>query len=583
MTSTLTPQTRQAASRRVDPVTLQVLVSRLSGIVQEMQESVFRTGYSTIIRESHDASCMLMDANGDVIGSHAVAPLHAGSLMATARAFIKAFGDTMAPGDAYITNHPYQSGVAHSVDMAVVTPVFYDGRLIAFSGGIAHKSDLGGVIPGTGYGQARELFQEGIMYPPLRLIRRGEWVRDVEAILRANSRTPDLVMGDIRGQVGVARLGEQRLAETVEKYGLPTVLGAFEDIHNIAEERLRAEIASWPDGTFESEAFVDTDGISLDRRIRYHVRVEKVGDRIHFDFSGCDDQVVGPINIRPPLANATIYFALTAFIDPSLPINGGVARVVEATYREGSVLNARYPAAHNTYMASTVAMAEISLQALSNFVPDRRHAGNGGVGGQMIAGTRPDGSPFVQYELVGSAYGGSARRDGASGIEVLLSNGHTAPIEIVESEYPTRVQRFELIPDSGGPGLHRGGLSIRRVYDVRTDDAQWTLRGGRHEVPAFGIDGGKPGRVGSAIRNPGKPDAASQPSRFSRVFLKTGDIAQLEKAGGGGFGDPRQRAFEQVLEDVIDGYVTRASAIADYGADPLRLDAAVAAWESAGA
>jgi N-methylhydantoinase B len=205
MTSTLPPRT----TRRVDPVTLQVLVSRLSGIVQEMQESVFRTGYSTIIRESHDASCMLMDANGDIVGSHAVAPLHAGSLMATARAFKATFGADMAPGDAYITNHPYMSGVAHSVDMAVITPVFYDGALIAFSGGIAHKSDLGGVIPGTGYGQARELFQEGIMYPPVRLVRAGEWVRDVETVLRANSRTPDLIMGDIRGQLGVARLGER--------------------------------------------------------------------------------------------------------------------------------------------------------------------------------------------------------------------------------------------------------------------------------------------------------------------------------------------------------------------------------------
>jgi N-methylhydantoinase B len=579
MTSTLPPRT----TRRVDPVTLQVLVSRLSGIVQEMQESVFRTGYSTIIRESHDASCMLMDANGDIVGSHAVAPLHAGSLMATARAFKATFGADMAPGDAYITNHPYMSGVAHSVDMAVITPVFYDGALIAFSGGIAHKSDLGGVIPGTGYGQARELFQEGIMYPPVRLVRAGEWVRDVETVLRANSRTPDLIMGDIRGQLGVARLGERRLSDTVDKYGLQTVLDAFADIHDIAAEHLRTEIASWPDGAFESEAFVDTDGIDLDRRIRYHVRVEKKGDRLHFDYSGCDDQVIGPINIRPALADATVYFALTAFVDPALPINGGIARIIDTTYREGSVLNARYPAAHNTYMASTVAMCEIALQALSNFAPAKRHAGNGGVGGQIIAWTRPDGSPFVQYELVGSAYGGSAKRDGASGIEVLLSNGHTAPIEIVESEYPTRVKRFELIQDSGGPGLHRGGLSIRRVYDIRTDDAQWTLRGGRHEVPAFGIDGGKPGRVGSAVRNPDTPEAASQPSRFSRVFLKTGDTARLEKAGGGGFGDPRARPFDAVVDDVIDGYVSRASAIADYGVDAKRLDDAVAAWVGAAA
>lgn len=577
MASTSTLATAPSA-RRVDPVTLQVVASRLSGIVQEMQDSIFRTGYSTIVRESHDASCMLMDANGDVIGSYTAAPLHAGSLMETVRAFRRVFGETIRPGDVYITNHPYQSGVAHSVDMGVVAPVFHDGRLIAWSGGIAHKSDLGGVIPGTGYGQARELFQEGIMYPPVRLIAGGVWVRDVETILRANSRTPELVMGDIRGQVGVARLGEHRLIETVAKYGLDTVLGVFADLHDLAERRLRSAIVAWPDGASEAEAYCDTDGIDLDRRIRYHVRIEKKGDRLHFDYSGSDDQVVGPINIRPALARATIFFALVAFIDPSLPINAGVERVVETTFREGSVLHARYPAAHNTYMASCLAIAEATLQALGTFDPTRRHAGNGGIGGQIIAGTRPDGTPFVQYELVGSAYGGSARNDGASGVDVLLSNGHTAPIEIVESEYPTRVERFELIRDSGGPGRHRGGCSIRRVYRILTDDAQWTLRGGRHEVPAFGLDGGGPGRLGAAIRNPGTPAEARQPSRFSRVFFTSGDVALLEKAGGGGFGDPRTRPFAEVVDDVLDGYVSREAAIRDYGVDASRLDAAIADW-----
>jgi N-methylhydantoinase B len=578
MTTTLQP--RRSATRRVDPVTLQVVASRLSGIVQEMQESIFRTGYSTIVRESHDASCMLMDTNGDVIGSYTAAPLHAGSLMETVRAFKRVFGETMTPGDVYITNHPYQSGIAHSVDMAVVAPIFHEGQLIGWSGGIAHKSDLGGVIPGTGYGQARELFHEGIMYPPVRLVRAGAWVRDVETVLRANSRTPELIMGDIRGQVGVAHLGERRLRETIDKYGLETVLGVFADLHDIAEERLRSAIAAWPDGSAEAEGFCDTDGIDLERRIRYHVRVEKKGDRLHFDYSGSDDQVIGPINIRPSLARATIFFALVAFIDPSLPINGGVDRVVETTFREGSVLHARYPAAHNTYMASCLAIAEATLQALSTFDPSRRHAGNGGIGGQIIAGTRPDGTPFVQYELVGSGYGGSWRNDGASGVDVLLSNGHTAPIEIIESEYPSRLLNFELIRDSGGPGRHRGGCSIRRKYRILTDDAQWTLRGGRHEVPAFGIDGGKPGRPGAAIRNPGTPEEARQPSRFSRVFFKSGDVALLEKAGGGGFGDPRERSFEEVLDDVLDGYVSRDAAIAAYGVDAGRLDAEIARWEN---
>jgi N-methylhydantoinase B len=565
---------------RVDPVTFQVIVSRLSGIVQEMQYGIFRTGYSTIIRESHDASCMILDGNGDVVGEHAILPLHVGALPSVVRAVKATFGGDIHAGDAFITNHPYLAGVTHAMDMAVVTPIFHDGAIVAYCGSIAHKSDLGGVIPGTGYGQARELFQEGIQYPPIRYASRGEIVRDVEAILRANSRTPELVVGDLRGQLGVGRLGERRIAEMLTRYGLPAVLATFAQVQDVSERRLRAAIAQWPDGTHEAESFVDTDGIDLERRIRYHVRLTKTGDRIHFDYSGSDDQVQGPVNIQPALARACLYYALVGFIDGTISNNGGVARVVEATFREGSVLNARYPAAHNTYMASTIAVTESAIQALSGFVPEKRQAGNGGVGGNSIAGTRADGTSFVQYELIGSAYGGHARGDGASAVDVLLSNGRTAPIEIVETEYPTRVERFDLIQDSGGPGTFRGGLAPRRIYRILTDDAQWTLRGGRHAVPAFGLEGGKPGRLGSATHDPGTPQARSLPSRFSNVRLRSGDIAALEKAGGGGFGDPRRRPFERVLDDVLDGYVSRSAAIDEYGVDPERLDAALAAWES---
>jgi N-methylhydantoinase B len=409
---------------------------------------------------------------------------------------------------------------------------------------------------------------------------RGAFVRDVEAILRANSRTPDLIMGDLRGQIGVARLGERRIAETVAKYGVETLLAVFDDVHRLSEERLRAALRMWPDGVHEAESFVDTDGITLDRRVRYHVRVEKTCGRIHFDFSQSDDQVTGPINIQPALARSCLYYAIVGFVDPTLPNNAGVARVVETTFRPGSVLNAHYPAAHNTYMASAIALTEAALQAMSQFVPERRHAGNGGVGGNSIAGTREDGSTFVQYELIGSAYGGRARADGASAIDVLLSNGRTAPIEILESEYPTRVERFELIRDSAGAGEFRGGIAPRRVYRMLASQAQWTLRGGRHDVPAFGVHGGLPGRLGSAVRRTAAGEERSLPSRFSGVVLAAGDLAILEKAGGGGFGDPRQRPFDAVLGDVLDGYVSREAAIADYGVDVIRLDAALEAWNA---
>jgi N-methylhydantoinase B len=267
-------------------------------------------------------------------------------------------------------------------------------------------------------------------------------------------------------------------------------------------------------------------------------------------------------------------------VDPALPNNGGVARAIETKFRKGSVLDPYFPAATNTYMAATIAITEASLQALSGFTPEKRTAGNGGVGGITFSGKSPDAKAFVQYESVASAYGARANSDGVSAISVLLSNARAAPVEVIESEFPTRLVRFELIEDSGGPGRYRGGLVQRRTYEVLTDECQLTLRGGRHDVPAFGLDGGLPGRLGRCIINPETPREKAMPSRFSGERLKTGDRMMLERAGGGGFGDPRTRPFEDVLDDVIDGYVSKEAAIRDYGIDAGRLDGALARYES---
>jgi N-methylhydantoinase B len=371
-------------------------------------------------------------------------------------------------------------------------------------------------------------------------------------------------------------LGERRLAEMIARYGLATVLEMFEQKLVITEARVRSVLATWPDGAHEGEAFVDSDGIQLDRRIRYHVRIEKTGNRIHFDFTGCDDQAQGPINILPHLARGCCYYALISAIDTDLPNDGGLARVVEATFRHGSIVDPIFPAPVSTYMATTTAVVESVLHALSGFIPDFRHAANSGTGGITISGLAGDGSRFVQYESVGSAYGGSARGDGLSGIAVLLSNNSAAPIEILENEFPTRVERFELIRDSGGPGAGRGGLTPRRVYRILAESAQLTLRGGRHVVPSPGRFGGRPGRLGHCTVTAPDGTVRELPSRFSGERLKPDDIVTIERAGAGGYGDPRDRSLAKVADDVIDGYVSREAAIAEYGIDAALLDAALA-------
>jgi N-methylhydantoinase B len=273
-------------------------------MVQEMQNSLFRTGFSTIVRESQDASCALMNTNGEVVAQHVVLPLHIGAFPACTAAIIDRFRDDIAEGDAFIINHPYHGGSPHAPDIAVITPVFIARGLFGFCGSIAHKSDIGGPVPGSCSGQAREIFNEGLHLPAVRYQRGYRENTDIARLIGANSRTPELVLGDIRGQLGADRLGEKRLAELVGKFGREKILAAFARLLELSESKVRAAVAEWQDGRFEAERFVDDDGIDLEQPVRIHVVVEKAGEALHFDFSGSANETKGPANIRPPLVQA---------------------------------------------------------------------------------------------------------------------------------------------------------------------------------------------------------------------------------------------------------------------------------------
>jgi N-methylhydantoinase B len=304
----------------VDPITLQVIQARLAGIVQEMQNSLFRTGYSTIIRESQDASCAILNTKGEVVAQHVVLPLHMGAFPACGEAILKAFPSSdVHDGDAFIINHPYLGGSPHAPDMGVLTPIFYLGEWVGFAANMAHKSDIGGTVPGSGSGNAREIYQEGLHLPPIKFVSRLQPVKEIDALITANSRTPALVIGDLRGQVGAARLGERRIAELMERYGKTTVLESTELLSAYTENRVRQTIASWPDGESAGESFVDHDGIDLTRQIRIHVKVKKLGDQLHFDFTASSDQTQGPANIRPPLVRAACAYCLVSLADQSRP------------------------------------------------------------------------------------------------------------------------------------------------------------------------------------------------------------------------------------------------------------------------
>jgi N-methylhydantoinase B len=567
-----------SAPPRVDPVTYQVICSRLFGIVQEMQERIFRTGYSTIVRESHDAACVLMNARGEVVGEQSVISLFTTAMPAVTQAILRLFDGDIHEGDAFISNHPYIADVTHSVDIALITPFFVDGVLTAFCGSIAHKSDLGGMVRGTGNGSALELFQEGTLYPPIRYFSRGEVVTDIEAIIRANTRTPATVIGDLHGQLGVCKLGERRLRETVARYGLDALLATFTEKLVVADDRVRQALNSWPDATAEAEKSIDGTSADGADRVRFNVRVTKTSDTIHFDFTRSNDQVRMPINVRPSIVRGAVQTAMIGVIDPTIENNGGVGRAISIEVRRGSILDPIFPAPTNAYSNTAMVLCEVCIAALSQIVPHRQVADVGGVGGGLvIAGQRTNGDYFSTYELIASAYGARTGKDGISGISPLTTNGSTAPIEIMENEFPLRFRRWELIVDSGGAGAFRGGLAPVREYVLLAKEAQLTLRGGKHFIPADGVAGGLPARRGDCIINPG-PTGRSHPSRFSGVQLFQNDVLRIEKSGGGGLGAPAKRPLDRLIDDVLDGYVSRDAAVNVYGADAAKIDAAIADW-----
>jgi len=549
----------------IDAVDLEVVKASLSGIVQEMQNSLFRTGFSTIVRESQDASCALMNAKGEVVAQHVVLPLHIGAFPACTAAVIDAFRDGITPGDAFIINHPYHGGSPHAPDVAVITPVFVGAALFGFCGSIAHKSDIGGPVPGSCSGQARETFNEGLHLPAVRYQRGYRPITDIERLIGANSRTPELVLGDIRGQLGADRLGEKRLNELVGKFSQERILACFDRLLEMSETKLKAAIAEWVDGRFEAERFVDDDGVELEQPVRIHVVVDKQADRLHFDFSGSADQTKGPANIRPPLVQAACAYALISLIDPNMYVSSGLLRGFAMTARDGSVLNPRFPAPVNTYNPTIHALVDAIFDAMSHIVPGNVRADGSGSRSIILGGRSTyTGKGYVQYEIIAGGAGARASKDGASGITVNQSNAKIAPIEIIESEFPTRIARFELIADSGGAGEFRGGLGIRREY-LNLADARFSIRSMKHIIAPNGCAGGSVGRTGDIWINPDTSEAKRLPTRYADYPLKAGDMFRLDTPGGGGHGDPLDREPERVLADVREGAVSREAAERDYG------------------
>jgi N-methylhydantoinase B len=615
----------------LDAITVEILRNKIASLMEEMHYHFYRSGYSTIIRESRDFSCVILDRAGRLIvappmffhapvyrhlvgrilavygrpaprqaeQSHAGAALtspglpgklairaltaqiagEAASPQAPSGAFavadrpphLVASGDSGAAatavplavsgegiqdGDVFVSNHPYEGGLPHVSDMAFVAPVFADGKIVAFAGSIAHKADLGGAVAGSTSANATEMYQEGLLIPPIKIRDAGRPLPDIERLILANSRQPALVRGDMNAQIAVTQMGALRVKELCARFGAETLCEAFAAILKAAANGLGAAIAKLPSGlTASAEGFLDGDGVVTDRPIKLAVAVTVENGIVIFDFSASDPQAAGPVNLRPSMVEACVFYCLIGLLDPKLAFNDGMRDGVRLVFAPRTVVNAQPPAAVSNYQMVNLKLVDVILEALAKFHPARAVANAGSSSALCIAWRqgRP-GQSTMQYEIIGSAYGGGTGHDGASATATHLSNLHITPIEILEAEFSCRITRFDLVADSGGAGRWRGGLSMRREYELLAD-ATVIRRFDKSRFPPRGLAAGGPGGRSRFVVRLGATDELEVPAS-GRFEMKAGERFLVQSAGGGGYGDPRLRDRSAIDRDMAEGYVS---------------------------
>ena len=512
---------------RLDPVTLSVLASALAGIAEEMGAVLIRGSYSSNIKERRDCSTALFDAKGRMVAQAEHIPVHLGAMPEAVEAVMRRNPER---GDVFAINDPY-SGGTHLPDITLVSPIAPGeaGEVIGYAVTRAHHSDVGGMRPGSAPSDSREIFQEGIIIPPVRLVRGGEYVDDVLDLILTNVRTPAIRRGDLRAQIAANNIAELRVGELIERRGDELVLAAFEEVISYAEKRTREAIRDLPDGKHEAEDFMEGDGtVDEDIPIRASVAIE--GDSMTIDFAGTADTVPGNVNCPLPVTRSACYFALRVLLPKDVPANAGTYAPLTIKAPEGSLVNAAYPAAvvaGNVETSSRI--ADTVLSALSGFAPEAVPAQGQGTMNNLVIGGSGNGG-WTYYETIGGGQGASARGDGPSGVHVGMSNTFNSPIEAFELEYSMRVERYELIYGSGGKGKHRGGDGIVRSVRV-LEPASLSLLTDRRRHPPQGIEGGEPGAVGQNLLN-----GEELPPKTSRE-LEEGDVVTVKTPGGGGYGE----------------------------------------------
>jgi len=552
-----------------DIITMQVIRYGLEQVADEMGYTLVRTGRSTIITEIKDISCVVTDAAGQTVAQAHHNPSLLAGFEITMKELTAAYGPAdLAPGDVIITNDPYKGG-QHIMDLYAIAPAFHDGKLIGFVGNITHHSDLGGVAAGGVAGGIREIYLEGLRLPLVKLYKAGREDREIVAIIANQIRVPDMTLGDIRAQVSSLMVGAERLGRMFRRYGEETMRRACAELLDYSERRMRLGIAKLPEGTYEGEDFLDDDGI-VDRPIRVSVKITIRGGEAVIDLTGSDPQAEGNINSTMANTHAAAYYVMIAVVDPGVPPNSGCYRPIKVLTRPGTIVNPLMPGAVAARTSTSQKIVEAMLRALSVAVPGRVTAGSHGqISTCGYGGKHPaTGKPFIYTDIQGGGSGARPNRDGRDGQDSHLPRFMNTPVEVLERQFPVRVERYEFIPDSGGPGTYRGGLALRRDVRLLVDRVSFARYGDRHKFQPLGLFGGMPGTTGAIVLNPGTPGERRLKSKGLDT-LADGDLVSMRLPGAGGYGDPRKRDRELVAQDLRDGKISRESAVRDYG---LRVD-----------
>ncbi|MEM8741058.1 MAG: hydantoinase B/oxoprolinase family protein [Pseudomonadota bacterium] len=524
-----------------DPITVEVIGNALSSIVEEMGETLIRASYSTNIKERRDCSTALFDAAGRCLAQAEHIPIHLGSFIGLIEAIVARVDPaTIADGDVFIGNDAYTGGGTHLPDIVLASPIFVDGGLMAWAVNLAHHADF------VDRGHAH-IFQEGIRIPPVRLYRGGQLQEDVLELILLNCQVPRERRNDLRAQMAANRTGIARFHALCDKHGAQIVAGAAGALLDYAERRMRAGIATIPDGTYAFEDRFDCH--ELEGELIFRIVVTVSGDDITLDFRNNPAQQRFSLNLVRTALLATVYYAVKTVVDPTVPPNAGLYRPIEVLSTPGTILHAAEPAAVDGRMQTSARVVDLVHGALAQAVPERLTAAhNGACIGAVFSGRDPKtGAPYVYLETIGGGFGARAGKDGLDGVHVHTTNTSNLPVEALESEYPLMIERYALVEDSGGAGRFRGGMGLERIVRIEHEECMVEVHYTRALSAPWGLDGG-----GEGARFAAETSDGALPLGGRKMF-GSGAVVRVVTPGAGGYGPPEERSAAAVRADLEDG------------------------------